>query len=142
MISPGHLTRVWAYPEPADLRRGFCGLYGLVQSGLGRDPLSGETFLLVNRRRRACEVLFWDGTGLVIPMKRLENGRFAAPWERGHDVKGILLTGSELALFLEGCTLVGRQPLSPRIRPSVDVLMPRALCRSWRGHGKTTALES
>lgn len=113
MISSGHGIRVWAYPEPADLRRGFNGLYGLVQSGLGRDPLSGELFLFVNRRRTSCKVLLWDGTGLVILMKRLERGRFAAPWGRAVDGQGVRMTGSELALFLEGCSLVGRQALSP-----------------------------
>ncbi len=113
MISAVHRTRVWAYPQPADLRRGFNGLYGLVQTGLGRDPLSGELFLFVNRTRTSCKVLLWHGTGLVILMKRLERGRFAAPWDRGGDGSAIRMTGSELALFLEGCSLVGRQALSP-----------------------------
>ena len=34
--------RVFAYPQPADLRRGFDGLSGLVTEALRRDPLSGE----------------------------------------------------------------------------------------------------
>jgi len=123
MMGLGHATRVWAYPEPADLRRGYNGLYGLVQSGLGRDPLSGELFLFVNRRRSSCKVLFWDGTGLVILMKRLERGRFAAPWLRQVEGRGVQMTGSELALFLEGCSLVGKQTLSPPavvIRPLAE----------------------
>lgn len=37
---------VYAYPAPVDLRNGYNGLYGLVQNGLGRDPLGGELFLL------------------------------------------------------------------------------------------------
>jgi transposase len=73
-------VRVFAYPAPVDLRRGYDGLYGLVQSGLGRDPLSGDVFLFCNRRRRGCKVLFWDGTGLCIFMKRLERGTFASLW--------------------------------------------------------------
>jgi transposase len=102
---------VFAYPRPADLRKGYDGLYGLVQTGLGRDPLSGELFLFVNRRRTACKVLLWDGTGLCIFQKRLERGRFASLFR--DDGAAVRLTASELALFIEGCDLVGRRALSP-----------------------------
>jgi transposase len=70
---------VFAYPEAVDLRKGYDGLFGLVKQGLGRDPLSGDLFLFVNQRRKGCKVLLWDGTGLCIFQKRLEQGRFASP---------------------------------------------------------------
>ena len=103
--------RVFAYPRPTDLRNGYNGLFGLVKTGLGRDPLSGELFLFVNRRRDACKVLMWDGTGLCIFQKRLERGRFASLWR--DDATAARLTTSELALFIEGSELVGRRALSP-----------------------------
>ena len=56
-------------------------------------------------------MLLWVGTGLCIFMMRLERGRFADLWRDGAPVK---LTSSELALFIEGCALVGRQALSPK----------------------------
>ena len=56
---------VYAYPAPVDLRNGYNGLYGLVQNGLGRDPLGGELFLFVNQSRKLCKVLLWDGTGVT-----------------------------------------------------------------------------
>ncbi len=73
-------VRVFAFPAPVDLSKGYDGLYGLVQTDLGRDPLSGELFLFVNRSRRLCKVLLWDGTGLCIFQKRLEKGTFATLW--------------------------------------------------------------
>jgi transposase len=114
ILGTSRAVRVFAYPRPTDLRKGFDGLYGLVQSGLRRDVLGGELFLFVNRRRDACKVLLWDGTGLCIFQKRLEKGRFAALWR--DDVKDgdvLTLTASELALYIEGCALVGTKPLSP-----------------------------
>ena len=57
-------------------------------------------------------MLLWDGTGLCIFQKRLEQGRFASLW-RG-DGKTVELTSSELALFVEGCELIGRRALSPQ----------------------------
>jgi transposase len=108
--------RVFAYPEPADLRRGFDGLSGLVSEALGRDPLSGDCFLFTNRLRTRAKVLLYDGTGLCVYHKRLEAGRFACLWER--PAATLELTVSELALFLEGSRAVGRIPLSPaRIAP-------------------------
>lgn len=113
MIGSTRAVSVWAYPGPADLRKGFNGLYGLVRNSLGRDPLSGDFYLFVNRRRTSCKVLVWDGTGLCIFMKRLERGRFAALWRDGTEGP-LRLTQSELSLFLEGCRLIGHRPLSPQ----------------------------
>jgi transposase len=74
--------------------------------------MSGDLFLFTNARLSRAKVLFWDGTGLCIFQKRLERGRFAAPWARGDD--GVLtMTSSELALFLEGSKLVFIGALSP-----------------------------
>ena len=111
ILATSRRVRVFAFPQPADLRKGYDGLYGLVANQLRCDVLTGDLFLFVNRRRDACKVLVWDGTGLCIFQKRLERGRFAALWR--DDAASVRLTTSELGLFIEGCTLVGRQALSP-----------------------------
>jgi transposase len=94
------------------MRKSFDSLALLVAEGLGRDVLSGDLFLFVSRNRRRAKVLYWDGTGLCVFAKRLERGRFAAPWERGTGQE-LRLTVSELTLLLEGSELVGQMPLSP-----------------------------
>jgi transposase len=74
--------------------------------------------LFASKRRNSCKVLIWDGTGLCIFQKRLERGRFAVLWRDDGGV--VQLTASELALFIEGCELVGRRSLSPGIvKPKV-----------------------
>jgi transposase len=113
ILGTSRAVRVYAYPEAIDLRKGYDGLFGLVKQGLGRDPLCGDLFLFVNKRRKACKVLLWDGTGLCIFQKRLERGTFAAPWRDDESV--VRMTASELALFIEGCQLIGRRELSPSI---------------------------
>jgi transposase len=109
--------RVFACAAPTDLRKGFDGLSGLVTEQLGREATSGDMYLFVSRDRVRAKVLFWDGTGLCVYAKRLEEGRFAALWGRVRDGH-VELSPAELALFLEGCREVGRRPLSP---PPVDV---------------------
>ena len=112
MIGSTRQVAVWAYGAPADLRKGFDGLSALVSQGLGRDPLSGDCYLFVNAPRKRAKVLLWDGTGLCIYAKRLEQGRFACLW-RDAAARVVQLTMSELQLFLEGSALVGRVALSP-----------------------------
>jgi transposase len=113
ILGTSRAVRVFAYPAPVDLRKGYDGLYGLVKQGLSRDPLSGDLFLFSNRRRRGCKVLVWDGTGLCIFQKRLERGCFASLFR--DDGRPVQLTSSELALYIEGCELVGRRVLSPSV---------------------------
>ncbi len=116
MIFHGRSVRVFAHAAPTDLRKGYDGLSALVRESLGRDPTSGDLYLFVSRNRIRAKVLLWDGTGLCVFAKRLEQGRFVALWERCTSIQ-LELSSAELQLFLEGCKLVGRQVLSP---PQID----------------------
>lgn len=109
MIGSTRSLRVFAYGKPADMRKGFDGLYGLVKGHLERNPLSGDLYLFVSGNRKRAKVLMWDGTGLCLYAKRLEKGRFAHLW--GEDT--LELTVAELQLFLEGSALVGKVRVSP-----------------------------
>jgi transposase len=114
MIGLGRAVRVFAYAAPVDMRKGFERLSALVTNELGRDLMHGDVFLFVARRRRRAKVLHFDGTGLCLLAKRLDKGLFARIWDRA-DGSPVELTLSELALFLEGCTLIGEKRLSPPI---------------------------
>lgn len=125
MIWNGRAMRVYARLAPTDLRKGYDGLSGLVREDLGRDPTSGDLFLFIARNRIRAKVLLYDGTGLCVFAKRLEEGRFVCLWERASGAE-IELTQAEMQLFLEGCELVGRQRLSPdRIDPNRMILDSR-----------------
>ncbi|MDB5096109.1 MAG: hypothetical protein JWM80_2620 [Cyanobacteria bacterium RYN_339] len=112
MLSNTRQMKVWACAEPVSMRKSFDGLYASALSSLGRDPLQGDMFLFVARDRKQARVLQWDGTGLRVLAKRLEKGRFNAPWD-GDPNKPWCLTPSELELFLEGSRLVGHYEVSP-----------------------------
>jgi len=112
MITGDSRVRVYARAAPTDRRKSYDTLAALVSLELGRDPLGGDLFLFVGSRCRSAKVLFWDGTGLCVFSKRLERGRFAAPWRRSTD--GVItISRSELQLFLEGSQLVFVGALSP-----------------------------
>ena len=112
MIGTGRRVAVFASTKPCDMRKSFDTLSHLVVAELGQDPLSGDIFLFVNSRCTRAKAILWDGTGLCVYSKRLEKGRFAAPWQRVKD--GVIkMTTSELALFFEGSQLVFMGALSP-----------------------------
>lgn len=112
MIATTRQISVWACAEPINMRKSFDGLYAVARLQMGRDPLAGDMFLFVAKDRKQARVLYFDGTGLVVVAKRLEKGRFNAPWE-GDRSKPWCLTQSELSLFLEGSRLVGHFEVSP-----------------------------
>ena len=68
--------RVLVYGKPVDMRKSFDGLFALVANALGEDPMSGDLFLFLNRRRNTVKGLLWDRTGFLLIAKRLERGQF------------------------------------------------------------------
>ena len=74
MLSVTSATRVLVATRPVDSRGSFNRLYSLVVEQLKADPLSGHLFVFSNRNR--IKVLYWDGDGLWVCAKRLEQGRF------------------------------------------------------------------
>ena len=104
MFGLGPATRVYLAAGATDMRKGFDGLYGLVRDRLRGDPLSGHLYLFANARRNRLKVLYWDGSGLWVCAKRLEQGRFRWPEAAAGEAK-VVLSHEELALLLGGIDL-------------------------------------
>jgi transposase len=119
MIGPSGRVRAFAYPHPCDMRKSFNTLSGLVSS-MGHDVAAGDAFVFVGKNRKRAKVLWYDGSGLRLLLKRLDVGRFAALWREPGDE--VTLTVSELSLLLDGCEVVGKMSLSP---PPPDPNMTR-----------------
>jgi transposase len=102
-------TRIYIGVEAIDMRKGFDGLFGLVQDHLGQDPLSGHLFLFTNRTKTRVKALVWDGSGLWICAKRLERGRFHWPEvpqaQPGGQTRSVTMRSEELAMLLNGLDL-------------------------------------
>lgn len=95
MIDIGMIRRIWLYNQPADLRKGFSGLYALAIHNIGQDPVDGDLFIFINRRRTLLKALHWDGSGLCVLAKRIGRGQFARLWIQQDD-GGITITEQQL----------------------------------------------
>jgi transposase len=99
MIAFPSQTQIWIAAGVTDLRRGFTGLSGMVQTKLEQDPFSGHVFVFRGRRGHLLKVLWWDGDGLCLFAKRLERGRFVWPQATSGTVS---LSRAQLSMLLEG----------------------------------------
>jgi transposase len=99
MIFNHRKMRVFIYHEAIDMRCGFERLSYNVREILKSNLLEGHVYLFLGKNRRRAKVLLFDGTGLVLISKRLEQGRFMSIGEikDAHEI-----TTSELGLLLDG----------------------------------------
>lgn len=58
-----------------DMRKGLDGLAMLVQQTLKQDPFSGHLFAFRGKKAALLKILFWDGTGLCLFTKRMNQGQ-------------------------------------------------------------------
>ena len=107
MLSFSGSLKVFVAVEPCDMRKGFNGLHALVTERLEEDPRQGALFVFSNRRHTRLKILCWDGTGLWVLSKRLEEGTFSWPKHLEPQAIKLKLTPQALALLTDGVDLRG-----------------------------------
>src|SRR5205814_1776659 len=107
MLSFTGSLKVFLALEPCDLRKGFNGLQTVVSETLREELRSGALFVFCNKRRTRLKVLYWDGTGLWLLMKRLEKGTFSWPREVEAGVTKLSLAPEAYAMLTDGVDLRG-----------------------------------
>ena len=106
MIALPPQIRVFLHRRPTDMRKSFNGLVALTESNLKQDPLSGDLFVFVNRRRDRIKILYWGQTGFCIWYQQLQQGTYQLPCQESLDDRETLeVTRSQLSLILDGIDL-------------------------------------
>ena len=99
MIGPSGAVRVLVATKPVDFRKGAEGLAALVREVIRADPFSGVVYVFRAKRADRVKLVFWDGTGMVLVAKRLEDGEFR--WPKVQD--GVMrLSAAQFSALLEG----------------------------------------
>ena len=99
MIGPSGNVRVLVATRPVDFRKGAEGLAAVERESMRTDPFSGVVYVFRAKRADRVKLIFWDGSGVVLVSKRLENGQFH--WPAVHD--GVMrLSAAQLQALLEG----------------------------------------
>jgi transposase len=101
--------KVLVATRPVDFRRGMDGLARAVKEDLKADPYSGIVYVFRAKRSDRIKLLYWDGSGLVLCAKRLEQGGFR--WPQITD--GVMrLTAVQLSALVAG--MEWTRVMSPR----------------------------
>ncbi len=79
MMVPSNRVRILVATRPVDFRKGHDGLAALVKNELDQNPFSGTVFVFRSKRADRLKLLYWDGSGLVMAYKRLEDHSFTWP---------------------------------------------------------------
>jgi len=114
MIAPAAGVRIMVASRPVDFRNGLDGLAAMVQQALRENPFAGDLFVFRAKRADRVKIVYWDGAGLCLFHKRLEQGRFA--WPPVTD-GAIRLSAGQLALLPEGLDWSRVKP-RPVVAPS------------------------
>lgn len=93
-------TKVWIAGGVTDMRKGMTTLALLVQEGLGRDPHAGEIFCFRGRKADMVKLLWFDGVGMSLYMKRLEAGKFV--WPSSGSGEAVAISAAQLGYLLDG----------------------------------------
>jgi transposase len=109
-------TRIFVGLDPVDLRGGFDRLAGDVRR-LGADPLDGQLYLFVNRRRTQLRALWFDRSGWAMYSRRLERGSFELP-TAVDGTRKLAIDPAQLAMILEGIDLRAPRRLRYRRPPA------------------------
>jgi len=99
LIGLGSGVRVLIALKPVDFRKGASGLAALVQAEIKADPFSGTVFVFRAKRADRVKLVYWDGTGLCLFAKTLEDGRFR--WPRVEN-GAMRMTPAQLGALIEG----------------------------------------
>lgn len=86
------------------MRKGFDSLCGIVSSQMQLNALSGAIFIFINKKRNQVKLLLWEGDGLSLYYKRLEQGTYELPL-CSTGGPGISVTQQQLQFILQGVAL-------------------------------------
>jgi len=67
---------IYVATNAIDFRKGIDGLAGFCKNSFKIDPFNGALFLFYNKNKNAFKILFYDGQGFILVIKRLSQGRF------------------------------------------------------------------
>lgn len=93
--------RYFLCPGKTDMRKGMNTLCGVVHNQMGYDVRLGDVFIFVSRTRATMKLLHAEQGGLVLYIKRLEEGTFRLP-RYDKESKSYPMEWKDLVRMVEG----------------------------------------
>jgi len=104
MLHLSAFCKYYLYSNPADMRKGFDSLSGIVIQRMQLNALSGDVFIFINKKRNQVKLLLFEGDGFAMYYKRLEKGTYELP-VCDNKASSIMICSEQLQLILQGISL-------------------------------------
>jgi transposase len=89
--------KAYIHNNEVDMRKSWEGLIGIIQNTMNLDPLEESLFVFIGKSHKLVKILYWDGNGFCIWMKKLHKGTF--PFGKRINMK---INRRELSWLLSG----------------------------------------
>ncbi len=84
MLTISLSSKVFLSLSTVDFRKQIPGLKKWVQNEMKENPLSGAYFFFISRNRKSMKIIYFDGQGMCLYLKKLSQGKFQK-WGGLHD---------------------------------------------------------
>ena len=105
MLTLPNQLRVFLAIHPVDMRKQFDGLWAVARDHLGEDPKTGALFAFTNKARNRLKILYFDGTGVWVFAKRIEQGRLTWPSKDHGKSNKLKIDPAAMTLLINGIDL-------------------------------------
>jgi len=105
MLGLGTEHTYYYYISPVDMRKGFNGLIGIINTHHKQIAEKEAVYVFINKNKDKLKLLHWRVGGFVLYYKRLEKGIFEFP---RYDIKEglIVLTYTQMVMILDGISII------------------------------------
>lgn len=115
-------AKVFVYQKPIDMRCGFERLSYFIKEDMKQDLNFGDVFIFLGNNKKRLKALYFDGSGLVQLIKRMEKRKgFMSVFDLDGKSE---ITRSELELLLHGSVL---RRYSPEVKIKKEKDLPIGL---------------
>lgn len=104
ILSLNDTRRYHLYRKETDMRKSFDALCGLITNELGKNAMTGDVFIFINKLRTHLKLLVWESDGFSLFYRRLEQGTFELP-AFDHDCRSMAVSADQLIFILKGISL-------------------------------------
>ena len=94
-----------------DMRKSYDTLSDIVKFYMDKDPLSGDAFVFIGKRRNRMKILIWEESGFWLCSKRLEQGTFSKKVFESYTGRSIKISPAEWYNLLEGIVIISSRKL-------------------------------
>ena len=100
IINTSDVKSIYLCSKRVDFRKQIDGLVGLIEFEFNHDVIDGSLYVFVNAHKNKLKVIYYDGSGFWMLVKRMEKGKFQNEFNEA--LKLNALSERQLKYLLEG----------------------------------------